>query len=432
MRRNEAVACGHVAGTLRAVTHSRRAQFTVIFLTILLSTIGFGVCIPVLPKYAQDLGASDFTTGLLTGVFSLMVFIAAPQWGRLSDRIGRRPVLIISVLGSAIGYFIMGWAGDAKLLPFLFVARIIDGASGGNVGAAQAYLADISTREERSKTMALIGIGFGAGFVLGPALAGILHKFWPASASLPFYVVGVMCLLNALFIFTSVPESLSAEYRKAAHTELPLSAMWQHLDRKLYVTSVATYFASLAAFSIMTQDFTLFGTTRFHLTIGDMSFIMAVIGIVGIVIQGGVLRRMLPKHGEVKLARFGITLLLVSFIMLPLVGGLYSLVGVSCLIAVGNSFVQPTLNGLASASVEPAWQGRAMGFLQGAASLGRGLGPILGGWLLGLDRTSQGVPMATYGRTPFWVAALFMAVTWYIARGLHKPPFRAETETATV
>lgn len=412
------------------MTPSRRTQFLVIFLTILLSTIGFGVCIPVLPKYAQDLGATDFTTGWLTGVFSLMVFIAAPLWGRLSDRIGRRPVLIISVLGSAVGYFIMAWAGDAKLLSFLFVARIIDGASGGNVGAAQAYLADISSKAERSKTMALIGIGFGAGFVLGPALAGILHSFWPNFTSLPFYVVGAMCLFNALFIYTSVPESLPPELRKTAHTELPLSAMWQHVDKKLYVNAVATYFMSLAAFSIMTQDFTLFGTARFHLTIGDMSYIMAAIGVVGILIQGGALRRMLPKYGEVKLARFGITLLLVSFILLPLVGGMGSLLAVSCLIAVGNSFVQPTLNGLASASVEPEWQGRAMGFLQGAASLGRGLGPILGGWLLGLDRTAQGVPTANYGRTPFWVAAFFMVITWWIARGLYRPPFQAEPGAA--
>jgi MFS family permease len=408
------------------VSSPRRTQFLVIFLTILMSTIGFGVCIPVLPKYALDLGATEFTAGVLTGVFSLMVFIAAPLWGRLSDRIGRRPVLIISILGSAAGYFIMGWAGDAKLLAFLFVARIIDGISGGNVGAAQAYLADISTKEERSKAMMLIGIAFGAGFVLGPALAGILHSFWPQSASLPFYVVGVLCLLNVVFVYTSVPESLPPERRSKAQTELPLSALLKHADGKLYVCAVATYFTSLAAFSIMTQDFTLFGTTRFHLTVGDMSYIMAAIGIVGIIIQGGVLRRLLPKYGEPKLARLGMSLLLISFILLPLVGGMGTLLAVSCLIAVGNSFVQPTLNGLASASVEPEWQGRAMGFLQGIASLGRGIGPIVGGWLLGLDRDAQGVPAAHYGRTPFWVAAVLVVITLVIARGLHKPQYQAE------
>lgn len=400
---------------------TRKTQFLVIFLTILLSTIGFGVCIPVLPKYAQELGASDFTAGVLTGVFSLMVFVAAPLWGKLSDRIGRRPVLIVSILGSAVGYFVMGWAGDAKLLAFLFVARIIDGVSGGNVGAAQAYLADITTKEERSKAMALIGIAFGAGFVLGPGLAGVLHSMWPHSSSLPFYVVGVMCLVNAVFVFTSVPESLPPERRSKAVAKQPISDLLRHADSGLYVNSVATYFASLAAFSIMTQDFTLFGMTRLHLSVGQVSYIMMAIGIVGILIQGGMLRRLLPKHGEVKLARFGLATLLVSFILLPLVGGMGTLLGVSCLIAVGNSFVQPTLNGLASASVEPEWQGRAMGFLQGVASLGRGIGPILGGWLLGLDRDTAGTPTAHYGRTPFWVAALLIVITLVIARRLHKP-----------
>src|ERR1700744_4493821 len=121
---------------------SKHTQFLVIFLTILLSTIGFGVCIPVLPLYAEKLHATEFTNGLLIGVFSLMVMIASPLWGRLSDRIGSRPVLIISTLGSAAGYFIMGWAGS---LIWLFVARIVDGASGGNVATAQAYIADITS-----------------------------------------------------------------------------------------------------------------------------------------------------------------------------------------------------------------------------------------------------------------------------------------------
>ena len=149
--------------TLRPVSKPRHLQFFVIFLTILLSTIGFGVCIPVLPLYAEKFGASEFTNGLLTGVFALVMFVFAPLWGKLSDRIGRRPVLIFSVLGSAVGYFIMGWAGS---LMWLFVARIIDGASGGNIAAAQAYIADITSQESRSKAMGMIGAAFGLGLSL--------------------------------------------------------------------------------------------------------------------------------------------------------------------------------------------------------------------------------------------------------------------------
>ena len=390
----------------------RRTQFLLIFLTILLSTIGFGVCIPVLPLYAEKFGASEFTNGLLTGVFSLMVFLASPLWGKLSDRIGRRPVLIISILGSAAGYFVMGWANS---LMWLFIARIIDGASGGNVATAQAYIADITKPEERSKAMGMIGAAFGLGFIIGPALGGILARYSP---HLPFYFVAVLCLINALLVYTSLPESLTAEKRTAAHTEQPLSELLNHADGPVFITVSASYFVCLAAFSIMTAVFSLFAEKRFALDAQHVGYIMAAIGFVGVLMQGGVIRRLLPKYGEVKMSRVGMVMLLLSFVLLPLVGGMTSLLAVSCLIAVGNSLVQPTLNGLASRSVDAAWQGRAMGLLQAFASLGRGLGPILGGWLLGFDRNG---PVTQYGRAPFWVAALLMIITLILATGLRNP-----------
>lgn len=409
-RCNEAVARRAVALTLRAVSSSRRTQFLVIFLTILLSTIGFGVCIPVLPLYAEKFGASEFTNGLLTGVFALVMFVFAPLWGKLSDRIGRRPVLIFSVLGSAAGYFIMGWAGS---LMWLFVARIIDGASGGNIAAAQAYIADITSQESRSKAMGMIGAAFGLGFIIGPAIGGILAKWSPHA---PFYFVGVLCLVNALLVFTSLPESLPLEKRKEAHTELPLRELLHHADSRIFVRVAASYFVCLAAFSIMTAVFSLFGKHRFGLDEQQIGYIMAAIGVIGVIVQGGVLRRLLPVFGEVKLARTGFVLLLISFLLLPLTQGMSSMLAVSCLIALGNSLTQPTLNGLASRSVDPAWQGRAMGMLQSAASLGRGLGPVMGGWLLGFDRGA-----VHYGRTPFWIAAALMIGTLFIGAGLRIP-----------
>lgn len=389
---------------------SRRTQFLVIFLTILLSTIGFGVCIPVLPLYAEKFGATEFVNGLLTGVFALVMFVFAPLWGKLSDRIGRRPVLIFSVLGSAVGYFIMGWAGS---LVWLFVARIIDGASGGNIAAAQAYIADITSQESRSKAMGMIGAAFGLGFIIGPAIGGIMAKWSPHA---PFYFVGALCLVNALLVFTSLPESLPPEKRKEAHTELPLRELLHHADSRIFVRVAASYFVCLAAFSIMTAVFSLFGKHRFGLDEQQIGYIMAAIGVIGVIVQGGVLRRLLPVFGEVKLARTGFVLLLISFLLLPLTQGMSSMLAVSCLIALGNSLTQPTLNGLASRSVDPAWQGRAMGMLQSAASLGRGIGPVMGGWLLGFDRGA-----VHYGRTPFWVAAALMIGTLFIGAGLRIP-----------
>jgi MFS family permease len=178
----------------------------------------------------------------------------------------------------------------------------------------------------------------------------------------------------------------------------------------------ASYIVCLAAFSIMTAVFSLFGKHRFGLDEQQIGYIMAAIGVIGVIVQGGVLRRLLPVFGEVKLARTGFVLLLISFLLLPLTQGMSSMLAVSCLIALGNSLTQPTLNGLASRSVDPAWQGRAMGMLQSAASLGRGIGPVMGGWLLGFDRGA-----AHYGRTPFWVAAALMIGTLFIGAGLRIP-----------
>lgn len=393
---------------------SRKSQFLVIFLTILLSTIGFGVCIPVLPLYAEQFGATEFVNGLLVGVFSLMVFFAAPLWGALSDRIGRRPVLIVSILGSAIGYFIMGWAGS---LIWLFIARIIDGLSGGNIATAQAYIADITKPEERSKAMGMIGAAFGLGFIIGPAIGGILSEH---STHTPFYFVGGLCIINALLVYFLLPESLNKEAQQANNLKRqPLSNLLNHADKPLYLTVATTYFLSLAAFSIMTAVFALFAQARFNYDAKDVGYIMAAIGVIGVLIQGGFIRRLLPKYGEVKLAKFGLVALLLSFILLPLVTGSVGLYLVSCLIAVGNSFIQPTLSGLASRSVAASWQGRGMGVVQGVASLGRGLGPILGGLLLGLDKSS-GI-LQNYGRTPFWTAAAFMVLTLILASKLREP-----------
>jgi len=422
---------------------SRHTQFLVIFLTILLSTIGFGVCIPVLPIYAEQMHATEFENGLLIGVFSLMVMIASPLWGKLSDRVGRRPVLIFSILGSAAGYFIMGAAGHiigtvATALPWLFVARIVDGASGGNVATAQAYIADITEPENRSKAMGMIGAAFGLGFVIGPAIGGILSgppktgwirslfgqhaiDWWTANGThLPFYFVALLCVINAAMVFLYLPESLTPEMRRGAHTEKPIAEVFQHADSQLFITVTLCYFVCLAAFSIMTAEFALFGLHRFDLDARHVGYIMALIGIIAVIMQGGVIRRLLPKYGEVKMARSGMVILLFSFIFLPLVGSMGTLLLVSSFIAIGNSLVQPTLNGLASRAVDGPWQGRALGLLQSAASLGRGIGPIMGGLLLRMD-VKDGVRIPLYGRTPFWVAAVLMVITLYFAMNLRIP-----------
>lgn len=398
------------------VSSPRRTQFILIFATILLSTIGFGVCIPVLPLYAQQYGASNLQNGLLTGIFSLMVVIGSPLWGRLSDRIGRRPVLIISILGGALGYTLMGLGHS---LTMLFVGRIIDGASGGNVSAAQAYIADITRPEERSRAMGMIGAAFGLGFVVGPGLGGYLAASIGPNA--PFYAVAILCLINALLVYFLLPESLAPHQLGRSREKQPLSAVLAHADAPLYLTTAGCYLVNLIAFAIMTQIFSLFANHRFGMDERDVAHIMMVIGLVGVVMQGTIIRRLLPRLGEVRMARTGFCCLLFAFALFPQVGNDWTLYTLSCLLAIGNSLVQPTLNGLASQSVSADWQGSAMGFMQSAGSMGRFLGATCGGWLLGFDEGA-----AHYGRTPFMVAAGLMVLTLLLGSRLRKPAIKQE------
>ncbi len=375
-------------------TPSRHGQLLVIFLTILITTIGFGVVFPVLPIYAKKLGASDAANGWIVAIFSFAQFAFAPLWGRLSDRVGRRPVMLVSILGSAAAYTLTGWAST---IPLLFIARLLDGATGGNVAAAQACLADITKPEERSKYMALIGVAFGLGFVIGPFMGGVLsHHFGPAS---PFYAIAGLSLLNAALVYFKLPETLPAEFRNSPESRTGTLAVFQGENGRPFALLVATYFLFLMGFSVMTFCFSLFNKHHFRYGELENSLLFGLIGIVGILVQGGLLRRLLPRVGEKPLALTGTLVLTASFFLLPGISTPSGLIWVSCAIAFANSLIQPTLNGLASRLTSGAYQGRAMGLFQSAASLGRGTGPLLGGWLLARDAEAH------YARAPLWAAA---------------------------
>ncbi len=205
----------------------------VIFLTVFIDMVGFGIVIPVLPLYAEHFHATPVEIGWLTGIYSGMQIIFMPILGRLSDRFGRRPVLIVSLAGTALGFLIMGWATS---LPLLFAARIIDGATGGNISTAQAYIADISTPENRSRSMGVIGAAFGLGFTFGPMIGGIMSRI---SYGAPFYFAAALAAVNVVLLYFIFPESLSPEYRSQPHEAHPSGGgfspwSWTHVwhDRR--------------------------------------------------------------------------------------------------------------------------------------------------------------------------------------------------------
>jgi MFS family permease len=412
---------------------TRRSSIGIIFLTVLIDLIGFGIVIPVLPLYADRFGATSLQIGLLVGVYSFCSFLFAPLLGRLSDRFGRRPVLIGSVIGTAFGFYLMGAAPTlgAKFgiaaLTLLFAARIIDGISGGNISTAQAYLADITAPEDRARAMGIIGAAFGLGFMIGPAIGGIMSGI---SLGAPFYFAGVLATLNAIFITIRLPESLSPEHRSDKHPRQSMGDVFRHANGPAFGTAVITYFFSIAGFAIMTTLYALFNQQRFGLDARHTGYIFALIGFIAVIIQGGLLRQLLKRFTEAQLAATGAALMTISLVLLPLVNGIGALIGVSALIAVGNSFTTPSLQGLASRFVDQRWQGRAAGIMQSAGSLGRTIGPALAGWLLTFDLSK---PLSHYARTPLWTGAALLALTFVLMLSLLKvsPPASSPATPAT-
>ncbi len=393
---------------------NQRSKLYVIFLTVFIDLIGFGILIPILPLYAKHFGASEMTNGWLVGIYSIMQFCASPLLGKLSDRVGRRPVLLMSLLGSSTGFFIMGWA---PTLAWLFAARVIDGISGGNISTAQAYIADITTPEERTKAMGLIGVAFGLGFILGPAIGGVMSHI---SISAPFYFAGGLALVNVVLVYIRLPESLSKEHRTQPQDKASLREVFAHGWH--LPALMMSYFLAITGFSIMTTDFALFASERFHYNEQQNGYIFAFVGVIGAVVQGGVLRKMIKKRTEKFLAILGAALLLIGLALLPLSAGLATLLIFTSIVAIGNSFVTPTLNGLASRSAERSWQGRVIGLMQSSGSLARAIGPLAAGWLLSRD-----VGMPYYGRTPFWTASAVMLFALFFMTQLPSQPITAKT-----
>jgi DHA1 family tetracycline resistance protein-like MFS transporter len=276
----------------------KRSPLLVIFITIFIDLVGFGIVIPILPFYvtSERFAASPRAVGLLLGAYSLMQFVFAPILGRLSDRYGRRIVLLLSIIGTGVGFVIMG---VAPTLAWLFAGRILDGITGGNISTAQAYIADVTKPEERAKGMGLVGAAFGLGFIFGPAIGGVLSQ-WGLSA--PLYFAAALAFSNAVLLYFVLPESLSVEARQQAQTRKRVGG-WrfireQFANRQLSIVT-GVYFLLIVAFSIMTSSFALYALHRFQYDARHIGYIFSFIGIVAVAVQLLVIRRSVKRFGEV-------------------------------------------------------------------------------------------------------------------------------------
>jgi MFS family permease len=391
----------------------RRSPLFVLFLTVFIDLVGFGIVIPILPLYAEHFHASPIAIGWLTGIYSGMQIIFTPILGKLSDRFGRRPVLLVSIVGTAAGFALMGMA---QSLTLLFAGRILAGITGGNISIPQAYIADVTAPDKRSRAMGMIGAAFGLGFTFGPLIGGLMSRI---SYSAPFFFSAGLAVINAALVYLILPESLPRERRVRPHEKASIVEIFRHGRGAMFGIVIATYFFLIVGFSIMTTLFALFTEKRFGYDAQANGYLFGFVGVVSVIVQGGLIGRLIKRFGEVALARAGMILTALSLALLPMSGNLTFLLLISAGLSAGSGFASPPLSGLASQMIESSWQGRALGLMQSAGSAARLLGPLLGGWLLTFDLRK---PVSQYGYTPFLVGALLCFIGALFAFGFKKPP----------
>lgn len=347
--------------------HRLPAGFWIIWTTVALDLIGFGIVVPILGRYAERFGADPFVVGLLFASFSLAQFVFAPIMGRLSDRVGRKPIILISLFGTAVGSVITGAAG---VLWLLFLGRIIDGASGGSLSVAQAAVADVVAPEDRPHAFGLLGAAFGVGFVVGPALGALSALRGP---HLPFYVAAAIAFVNGCIAIVRLPETRG----ERPTTQPTLRSV--HSRQLWQLVSVA--FIAIAAFSGFEATFALLGERRFDLDEAGIAVVFLCIGLVLVLVQGGVIRplgRLIGVRGSISL---GLGLNGAGLAVLAFAHDWPVLVVALTLLTLGQGLTAPNFTAMISDGVDPGQRGEALGFQQSASALGRVAGPALAGFL---------------------------------------------------
>lgn len=351
-----------------------RRPMSVLFVSLFLVMVGFGIIIPVMPFYVRQFGGSAAVLGLLMASYSLMQFFCAPLWGRLSDRIGRRPVFLLGLCGYGISFILYGLSSS---LWMLFFSRILAGiVSSATLPTAMAYVADVTTKEDRSKGMGLMGAAMGLGMIFGPALGGLLAQ---TSLSLPFFVAGAFALLNIPFALKWLPESLPASARQTKETQPPMAPRFSRetLEHPL-LPLFWMAFAVSGSMSMFESTFALFSADRLAMTTRDMGIMFASLGMVGVYIQLKVLSRLVARFGDLPVMMGGVLMTAVGFLLMLGAWNMPSM-WVTCLVfSVGSTLLRPSVSTLVT-KVTQEGQGISVGRMQSFDSLGRICGPLAGG-----------------------------------------------------
>lgn len=362
-----------------------RSPLAIIFFTVLLDLIGFGIVLPLLPAFAAEHSPAEWQIGLLMASYSFAQFLFAPVWGSLSDRIGRRPVLLISLTGSVLAYSLFAVAGS---LAMLFAARLAAGAMAANISTAQAYIADVTPPERRARGMGLIGAAFGLGFVLGPALAGLLAHGSAAEAQARVgFAAAALSAADLAFAFFLLKESLPEE-RRGLQQQGPrrMELLRQALRTPALGAAILIFSLATIAWSSMEPTLVRLLTLQFNFDRPQIGYLFAGFGLYAAILQGGVTGRMAERVGEVRMIAAGALLLCLGMLLLPLAPGLPAVYAALALLGLGQSCLLPSIMAAISRLAAAAVQGGALGVSQSFSSLSRVIGPAMGGWLFGIDR----------------------------------------------
>ena len=367
--------------------------FGTIWSAVALDLVGFGIVLPILPLYAEDFGASPTDIGLLVACYSVMQLVFSPVLGRLSDRVGRKPVLLISLVGTAVGSLVLGLAGS---LWVLFLGRIIDGVSGASISVAQASVTDVAPPEQRARLLGLLSAAFGVGFVAGPAIGGLASLGGP---EVPFFLAAAIAGANALVALRRLPETKPAAAPATPTTteeQLPPVRTWSPLLVRLVVAN----FVAMVGFTAFEATFALLAEHRLDLGTAAVGGVFAAIGVVIVGVQGGLIHTAVERLGEDRALRAGLALNAVGLLLVAAAETWLLLVPALLVLTVGQGLASPTLSSLVAGRAPEHRRGAVLGVTQSAGSLARVIGPLLGGVLF----EHAGIP------APYLAGAGFVAL----------------------
>jgi len=381
-----------------------RPRLGVLFSIVVVDLIGFGIVVPILPFWAERYGADGLILGLLLTSHAAMQFVFAPTWGRLSDRFGRRRIMLVTIGGTALSLLGLGFS---ESLLGIFVARIFSGIFGANISVATAYLSDVTDDEDRTRWMGMIGASFAVGFTLGPPIGGLLS---PLGYGVPMFFAAGLSFLNLVWAAIRLPEPPE---RQSGPEPTALTTRLDVLRDPAVRRICLVYFTFSVAVTQLETTFAFFMKHRFDYDVLGVAMVMFAMAIVMGGIQGGGMKRLAARFAERRLVLVGLSLMAVAFAALPLAGSVGLLMIPLMLAATGRGVCQPPLMGLASLNATPSTRGMVMGVFQSSAAAARVGGPILAGALYDLDQAF-----------PFWMAAALVATATAIALGIRDHPSR--------